>query len=222
MTAEPYPWEREADEYEGESGGFKVRLRRNTEMGTWCGYIIIPEEHPWHGLSYGDLEESGVTVHGGVTYTGDDIFHEEWAVGFDCGHAFDLIPMFVSGKFAGSALETMNAGTYRDMAYVLDECRQLAVQAGKVFTPPPLPRSTDPLDRSDDELRQALRALRGEAEPEPKPEPVLDPVTGTPLEYTREMGETDAEFKRRIIEDNARVAAGMAPRRRRVERKDPW
>jgi hypothetical protein len=218
VTAKPHPWEDEPDSLEAESCGFTIRLRRNTELGTWCGYVVIPEYHPWHGCSYGDLVD--VSVHGGVTYSGDEVFHQEWAVGFDCGHAFDLIPMLASGKLTGTPLET-ETGTYRDIGYALDEARHLAEQAHKAQRV-----STDPLDRTDDELRQALRALRGEAEPEPAP--------SSPT-YTRMDGETDAAFKRRIIEDNARVAAGMAPRRRSKlsagaaeaiiddpERKDPW
>ena len=218
MTAKPHPWEDEPDSLEAESHGFTIRLRRNTELGTWCGYVIIPADHPWHGLSYGDLTD--VRVHGGVTYSGNEVFHLEWAVGFDCGHAFDLVPMLVSGKFAGTPLET-ETGTYRDMPYVLDEARHLAEQAHNAQR-----RSTDPLDRTDEELRQALRVLRGET-PEPTPPEPTQPT------YTRMDGETDGEFKRRIIEDNARVAAGMAPRRRAKlspgvsiiddpERKDPW
>lgn len=210
MTAQPQPWEQEPDSLEAESCGFLIRLRRNTELGTWCGYVIIPEDHPWCGLSHSDLVD--VSVHGGVTYSGREVFHQEWAVGFDCGHAFDMIPLL--------ALET---GTYRDMPYALDEALHLAEQAHSVQR-----ASTDPLDRTDEELRQALRALRGEAEPEPE-------VPGSPAECVRHPDETDGEFKRRIIEDNARVAAGMAPRRRPKlspgaaeaiiddpERKDPW
>jgi len=221
MTAKPQPWEQEPDALVAESCGFTIRLRRNTELGTWCGYVIIPEDHPWHGLTYSDLTD--VSVHGGVTYSGEEVFHQEWAVGFDCGHAFDLIPMLVSEKYGGTPLES-ETGTYRDMPYALDEARHLAEQAHGAQ-----PASTDPLDRTDEELRLALRAMRGEAEPEPEPEP------GTPPTYTRHPDETDGAFKRRIIEDNARVAAGMAPRRRSKlsagaaealiddpERKDPW
>lgn len=221
MTAQPHPWEQEPDSFEAELCGFTIRLRRNTELGTWCGYVIIPEDHPWHGLTYADLTD--VSVHGGVTYSGEEVFHQEWAVGFDCGHAFDLVPLLVSEKYQGSPLESA-VGTYRNMEYALDEARHLAEQAHNVQR-----RSTDPLDRTDEELRLALRAMRGEVEPEPEPEP----APSTPV-YTRRPDETDGEFKRRIIEDNARAAAGMAPRIRKdvaasvkrfidgPERKDPW
>jgi hypothetical protein len=221
MAGQPHPWDAEPDELEAESHGFTVRLRRNTELGTWCGYVIIPEDHPWHGLSYGDLVD--VSVHGGVTFADHGLFHEQYAVGFDCSHAFDLIPLLVTGALPGGALETMDRGTYRDMEYALDECRHLAEQARVAGGTP-----DDPLDRTDDELRRALKAMRGEVEPEPE-------LTGAPsLHFPRRPNETDAEFKRRIIEDNARMAAGMAPRIRKdvatavkryiddPERKDPW
>lgn len=52
--------------------------------GAANGYVKIPEDHPWHGLGYDDID---VRVHGGLTYGGGD----GW-VGFDCLHYGDYWP----------------------------------------------------------------------------------------------------------------------------------
>lgn len=55
-------------------------------MGHRCGYVLLPEGHPWWAL----LRREGVDLdevaeaHGGITYTDD----EGW-IGFDAMHAFD-------------------------------------------------------------------------------------------------------------------------------------
>ena len=215
----PYPWDDEPNVGTADAYGYRCRLRRNTELGTWCGYVVIPADHPWHGGSLDDL--SDVRVHGGVTYSGEDLYEGEWVIGFDCGHAFDLVPKLMTGELGNEPL-LGSQGVYRDYDYAMGEAAAMAQQAEQAVRNP-----GDPLDRSDEELTRALQRLRGEDVPAPKP--------GSPLEYVRLDGETDGEFKRRIIEDNARVAAGMAPRRRPrlspgaaeaiiddPERKDPW
>ena len=215
----PYPWDDEPNVGTADAYGYRCRLRRNPSLGTWCGYVVIPDDHPWCGLSLDDL--SDVRVHGGITYSGDDQYKGEWVVGFDCGHAFDLVPKLMTGEL-GNDPPLGPQGVYRDYDYAMGEAATVAEQARRAVNNP-----DDPLDRSDEELTRALQRMRGDAVPEaPKP--------GTPPEYIRHPGETDGQFKRRIIEDNARVAAGMAPRIRKdvaasvkrfiddPERKDPW
>jgi hypothetical protein len=214
-----YPWDDEPNVGATDAYGYRCRLRRNTDLGTWCGYVVIPADHPWYGVSLSDLDD--VRVHGGVTYSGDNLYEGEWVIGFDCGHAFDLIPKLMTGEL-GNEPPLGPQGIYRDYDYAMGEAAAIAQQAQQAVANP-----DDPLDRSDEELTRALKRLRGEVVAK-APEP------GAPPEYVRHPDETDGEFKRRIIEDNARVAAGMAPRRRpklsaaaeaRIddpERKDPW
>lgn len=38
------------------------------EVGTANGYVAIPFGHPCDGLSIEELEERGISVHGGITY----------------------------------------------------------------------------------------------------------------------------------------------------------
>lgn len=66
---------------------------RNSWGGHLCGYVILPAEHPLHGVPERDIAVLGVEVHGGVTYaeSAESLggMATEWAVGFDCGHFCD-------------------------------------------------------------------------------------------------------------------------------------
>jgi hypothetical protein len=53
--------------------------------GAVNGYVKIPTDHHWHGLSY---DEINVTVHGGLTYGG----RESGWIGFDTIHSGDIWP----------------------------------------------------------------------------------------------------------------------------------
>lgn len=77
--------------------GFVV-LVRETRPDLWCGYLGLPDGHPWHGFGYDALD---VDVHGGLTYArahcpddcatlllslSADQRVPGWWIGFDCGH----------------------------------------------------------------------------------------------------------------------------------------
>jgi len=53
-----------------------------------CGYVMVPESHPYHGKGYDNVD---VRVHGGLTFA--DGFHSGWWFGFDCAHSGDVISM---------------------------------------------------------------------------------------------------------------------------------
>ena len=94
------PWENEPDhaEWVQEPSGYKCRIRRNATTGTLCGYVGIPKEHSFWGVSYEEshveLSEIEVDVHGGITYSaeGDDGW---WYFGFDTAHINDFAPKMV-------------------------------------------------------------------------------------------------------------------------------
>lgn len=56
----------EGDSYEWESSGYTCFMVRNPMPKTWCGYVCVPQDHPWHGLDTDDrvspdgLERDGV------------------------------------------------------------------------------------------------------------------------------------------------------------------
>ena len=53
--------------------------------GHWCGYVRVPDGHPWHGRGPIDDVFDDVEVVGGVTFSGhlDRLRGEAWSVGFD-------------------------------------------------------------------------------------------------------------------------------------------
>lgn len=73
-----------------------------------------------------------VNVHGGLTYSGacqGDICHvaaegelEPWWFGFDCAHAYDLVPSYRMDT------RLWKDGSYRDLTYVKAEVTSLARQ----------------------------------------------------------------------------------------------
>ena len=94
------PWENEPDhaEWVQEISGYKCRISRMEGSGALCGYVGIPKEHRFWGVSYEEsnveLSEIEVDVHGGLTYSeeGKDGY---WYFGFDTTHANDFAPKLV-------------------------------------------------------------------------------------------------------------------------------
>lgn len=121
MTA---PWLSEPDRLDITDGPFPCFVRR-MEPGHLCGYIAVPPGHPWHGR---DIFEVDASVHGGLTFSGHlDGAPAGWHVlGFDCGHAGDLIPNTVAllQQAGGEVL-----GVYRDLSYVRAQLERLVQQA---------------------------------------------------------------------------------------------
>lgn len=113
-------WETEPNQRDFEHAGFQCHIMRTRRMGHLCGYVDVPEGHPWYGLGYDAI--TGVDVHGGLTYARatDNV----WRIGFDCGHAGDLIPGMV--ELYGPR---DYGDIYRTIGYVEAECRKLAEQA---------------------------------------------------------------------------------------------
>ncbi len=103
-------------------------------MGHRCGYILIPEGHPWHGMDYYDIQAS---VHGGLTYKQKDADGKMW-LGFDCAHIGDAqdpsLPLSSDWKktvyvILGPASLRVSGGTIRDNKYVQGQCETLIDQA---------------------------------------------------------------------------------------------
>lgn len=131
--------------------GNTEKLRKFPGMGHWCGYVGIPEGHPFYGVHYRSIDEA-LEVHGGITFSNfceegdgeDRICHipepgqpdKIWWFGFDCAHYQDLSPgrvaiMNTHGIY-NKALHRDT--TYRDLEYVKSECRNLAKQLAEKAT----------------------------------------------------------------------------------------
>jgi hypothetical protein len=136
------PWDDEPDkvQWPDEATGLPCLIVRN-QAGALCGYVGVPPDHPLHGDEYQKVE-SKFEVHGGLSFCGaceesSDPSHgichipgpgepdNVWWFGFDCAHAFDLLP-------AKPYVGLRHKEIYRDLDYVRKECASLARQlAGK-------------------------------------------------------------------------------------------
>jgi hypothetical protein len=142
---------------EGEAYGFQWTVVHNT-MGYRCGYIRLPENHPWHGCDYDIIDAS---VHGGLTFSEPDESCDApgpdsgWWIGFDCAHAGDRPDpallllgrgLTVDDVLRSSAVgcgiyewgaeggyirlnEAQSYGEIRTQEYVEEQCKQLCMQA---------------------------------------------------------------------------------------------
>jgi hypothetical protein len=144
------PWKQEPDRMEWTHRGFPCLMVRNTAVtGSWCGYVAVPPDHPAYEKPYDKVD---VNVHGGLTYADHcrgHVCHKPkdgepdtvWWFGFDCAHAFDLMPrMRTLMKAIAKELNQPDLGTdyfperYRDVAYVKKETEKLADQLKRTTT----------------------------------------------------------------------------------------
>lgn len=89
-TWERGEWDNEPDALAFECAGFACSLNRN-HRGVWCGYLLIPPGHPWHGK---DVRADGVRCEVAFPWWRQTAEHNGamWAIGFDLGHIHDLAP----------------------------------------------------------------------------------------------------------------------------------
>jgi hypothetical protein len=99
---------------------------KQTPEGCWCGYVMIPWNHPVVKVDW----EDHPPVHGGITwkenhFPGGKPLNGSYVVGFDCAHGWDVVP--------GSSFHMPDA-TWKDAKYAASECRKLAAGL-KVMVP---------------------------------------------------------------------------------------
>jgi hypothetical protein len=152
----PGPYQDEPDkvQFADEATGLPCLIRRVEALGSLCGYVGVPEGHPWHGQDYDNVDAD---VHGGLTFAGaggggdeaTSICHKPepdepdtvYWLGFDCGHGGDLFPAMqsdyaqavamMSAIVGGTGIGRRSSGAYRDLAYVKSELASLARQAAR-------------------------------------------------------------------------------------------
>jgi len=131
-------WNEEPDkeQWKDKETGLPCLIVRNS-MGALCGYVGINSKHQYFEKDYMDAE---VNVHGGLTFAdkcAPDNMHEPkichivetgeddniWWLGFDCGHYNDFMP---------GCSRIFKDGIYKDIAYVKNECKDLAKQLMKL------------------------------------------------------------------------------------------
>lgn len=126
------PWNNEPDDkvvWIDTATNLDCMIVRNG-MGSWCGYVGLPPQHPHHGKKYDAIPWECYDVHGGLTFTdscGGHICHvpepgrphDIWWLGFDCNHSCDRAPLSYGWR----------GGEYRTQQYVVEEVTKLALQA---------------------------------------------------------------------------------------------
>lgn len=146
-------WVEEPDEVAFEYKGIKCKIHRVYKRepynlkyifgGHLCGYIQVPSDHPWFNAKYNEID---AVVHGGLTYGArhDNIIEDFW-LGFDCGHAWDIIPSMqaFSKEIKRKTLENIEMldvppavsisgvlfkDVYRNIEFVKNECCNLVDQ----------------------------------------------------------------------------------------------
>lgn len=139
----PGPWSDEPDKAQwiDEKTNLDCLVVRN-RLGALCGYVGVPPEHPLHGEDY---DTPAVEVHGGLTYADRCVEGAEdaprichipepgrpadvWWFGFDCAHAWDLIPGMRETYAMADIMRVDTSEVYRTFTYVQQEIAQLAQQ----------------------------------------------------------------------------------------------
>jgi hypothetical protein len=131
-----HPWEYEPDLYEWTHRGVECVARRNLTHGAWCGYADVPRE-VWSVFEFRSATstlDDLIDVHGGVTYSENNLDKDAFRVGFDCAHGGDLMPK-VSASLRGYSISTKYEDdpitiydVYRDLAFVIAECESMVDQ----------------------------------------------------------------------------------------------
>ena len=91
------PWSHEPDRLTWQAFGTQCAIMRGP-FGAWLGYARLPDQHPWIDKKPSELMH--VQVHGGVSYSNSNVRH--WWIGFDCSHAYDLMPIMHTAVFRNS------------------------------------------------------------------------------------------------------------------------
>lgn len=144
------PWQDEPDkeQWADEATGFACLIVRNG-MGALCGYVGVPEGHPWHGADRWSID---ARAHGGINYSAPcqegpedaTVCHVPapgepgslWWVGFDCSHGWDYSPVLreLDALLPVPLRLPVEPDKYRDIRYVRDWCGVLALQAKDIET----------------------------------------------------------------------------------------
>lgn len=113
-----------------------------TELKEIFGHSVPKSMQEWDDKhprceEFSHSPESMLDVHGGLTYSNScqgEICHvhaegeedDVWWFGFDCGHAWDLVPGML--EIGGRKTDFQKDSVYRDMVYAESETRKLAEQ----------------------------------------------------------------------------------------------
>lgn len=110
-------WDHEDDFEEITASDLTCVLQRD-RLGHWCGYVALPDKHPWAKKTAESIKTS---VYGGVKTVGTLDGYDGTFVGFACAEPGDLQPTMMKWK-----RETLISGIYRDFEFAKAEVEKLA------------------------------------------------------------------------------------------------
>jgi hypothetical protein len=105
--------------------------------GNLNGYVILEKGHKYHGKGSDEID---VDCHGGLTWSSeakelfpDELFTDEWVIGFDCAHYGDMQPFLILREiFQRPPMPTAIIDdpfvTYKDFEYVREQCIKIVDQ----------------------------------------------------------------------------------------------
>lgn len=121
-------WEYEQDLFVGRHRGYEYIVKRMDNLGHLSGYVRLTESDELFGTDLVD-DDINLRVHGGITYTsfGNPMNYSSnskyFYIGFDTAHGGDVSPYMVD-----FLKELPSYGTYKDLAYVRKNCKNLINQ----------------------------------------------------------------------------------------------
>lgn len=146
------PWDDEPDkiQYTDAASGLPCLIIRNPSMGSLCGYVGVPPDHPWHGQDIWEMKDPP-EAHGGVNYSafcadempeemgichvpGSDDPPHVWWFGYACDHlvTMDRCPameaLLVSLGGAPMPRGDLFYPSYKRVEFVMDQNAMLAEQ----------------------------------------------------------------------------------------------
>jgi hypothetical protein len=140
----PGPWQDEPDkvQWTDEETGMACLVVRGP-VGALCGYVGVPDGHPWHGMHFRDVD-AGEDLHRELSYShecqgdpnGETVCHVAgdgepdtlWWLGFHCSYARDLSPAILALD-SPAVSRLCERQTYVPIAYVQAQCAVLAHSA---------------------------------------------------------------------------------------------
>jgi len=142
------PWDDEPDkkQWPDAETGLPCLAVRHPRSGHWCGYVGVAEGHLWYGKDYNEVDAA---AHGELTFAGNCQPSEDesrgvchlpdpgepdhvWWFGFDCAHSGDYSPKDKKYEAKhGYPFTIMDDEEYRTLAYVQQQCAQLAAQVAQ-------------------------------------------------------------------------------------------
>ncbi|MCL2676285.1 MAG: hypothetical protein FWF42_00035 [Streptococcaceae bacterium] len=109
-----------------EIDGYNVAIHRIPTLGHLCGYVQLKQQWKKNYFYTNDI----IDCHGGITFEGELLDFKGTWIGFDCGHATDIVPASLDRVGERIGRESF-LSTYKDEAFVTAELESIVEQLKK-------------------------------------------------------------------------------------------